>query len=633
MATDTNQTGKLEADLFGAEDLDGMTESLMGSGSLNYLVLQSQQTDLAAMTTNGDPENTGETGLTNLGGGTVARLTSPQETAGQARDFQMASADAGDLSAALASGAGIARAVMSDTTSTGGQNSTQSYASAEFESQTTSFSNTGFTSKSSVETGLRGAPGESGQNGSDGVSGSDGSNGNNGSNGANGQDGGGDGGPDINTDINIVIDTDVDIDVVNNLQVNLGDVTNTVINILDWILPDNPQDPNDTDLVVDLGLIGPIDLQQQIDVLLDPVENIMGDIDINIVPDIDLGNGVVSLEADALLAGISLPPVDLDIDAGTLLTESGIGGVVETLQDTATNLVDGLPIDPLVGDLLAPPPAGGDTDLMLGLGATPLDDILPSDVHVPLDIAESIVGDIDLNVAPEIDLSSGVIGLDAGGILADMPLPEIGISTEDLGVDQVIADVIPQELESLADDILSDGGNDILGLVTEAAGIEEITGDEPFAALNGIVEGITGETGSGQDSDLVVNLDAALPVLDTGLLGLSDTSIDIPLDPVETVTGDIDLELDSAIDLLAGGDLLTLNAESTGTGEGGIWPENPVVQTVDQLIDALPQDGLGLTQETGSVSEGLGLLDLTESNIVGGGGSSGGGGLFGGLFG
>ncbi|MDD9901745.1 MAG: hypothetical protein OXT65_12260, partial [Alphaproteobacteria bacterium] len=36
-------TGKLDADQYTAEDLDGVTESLFGSGNLNYLMLQARQ--------------------------------------------------------------------------------------------------------------------------------------------------------------------------------------------------------------------------------------------------------------------------------------------------------------------------------------------------------------------------------------------------------------------------------------------------------------------------------------------------------------------------------------------------------------------------------------------------------------
>lgn len=637
MTTDTNQTSKLEADLFGAEDLDGMTESLMGSGSLNYLVLQSQQTDLAAMITSGNPENTGETGLTNLSGGTTARLSSPQEAAGQARDFQITNAEAGNLSTALSSGNGVAKAPVVETVSSH-QNSAQSAITSTQESSLTSFNNTGFSNRSNVETAVRGAHGENGENGQSG---------NNGANGTNGLDGGGGGDPDQNIFIDIdktinlnpVIDIDIldDLDILNNIVINLGDVTNTVINIFDYILPDNPQDPNDTDLVIDLGVIGPIDLQQHVDVLLDPIENILGDIDVNIVPDIDLANGVIDLGIDALAAGISLPPIDLSLDAGALLTQDGLQETLESVQNTVTDILGDTSIDAVVGNLLAPPVDGSDTDLSIDLGETPLDTVLPADIHIPLDLVEGLTGDIDLNVVPALDLDTGNVGLDIGGILTNTPLPDSGISTEDLGLDQMIADITPDDLTGQVDDLLTAGESDPLASInnlveeiTEGIGLEDNLTEDPFADIVDFAEQITGETGNGGDSDLVINVDAILPELDTDALGLSDTTLDVPLDPVEMITGDIDLELESAIDLLSGENLLTANAESTGSGDGGIWPENPIIQTVDQLIDSLPDDGLGLTQETGSISEGLGLLDLTDS-IVAGSGSSGG--LFGGLFG
>ena len=36
---------RLDADMFTADDIDGVTEGISGSGNLNYLVLQSQQTN------------------------------------------------------------------------------------------------------------------------------------------------------------------------------------------------------------------------------------------------------------------------------------------------------------------------------------------------------------------------------------------------------------------------------------------------------------------------------------------------------------------------------------------------------------------------------------------------------------
>lgn len=45
----TISTNKLDADNYAADDLDGVTESLFGSGNLNYLMLQARQNDLAAI--------------------------------------------------------------------------------------------------------------------------------------------------------------------------------------------------------------------------------------------------------------------------------------------------------------------------------------------------------------------------------------------------------------------------------------------------------------------------------------------------------------------------------------------------------------------------------------------------------
>lgn len=63
---------RLNADMYAADDLDGGTEGLSGSGNLNYLVLQSQQTNDARQVNdpfNPDNNGAGLDGIGSLGGG------------------------------------------------------------------------------------------------------------------------------------------------------------------------------------------------------------------------------------------------------------------------------------------------------------------------------------------------------------------------------------------------------------------------------------------------------------------------------------------------------------------------------------------------------------------------------------
>lgn len=120
------------------------------------------------------------------------------------------------------------------------------------------------------------------------------------------------------------------------------------------------------------------------------------------------------------------------------------------------------------------------------------------------------------------------------------------------------------------------------------------------------------------DQDLTVDIDAEI-------LGLEklDIEADIPLDGIEAITGDIDLDVTAALDLLNGANEADLISGITDALDDALdWTESLVVDGSD-LFDGLGNDadtGDLLPEPVGSVAEGLGVLDVTshEPSLLGG---------------
>lgn len=661
--SDINPGTKLDADNYAAEDLDGTTESLFGSGNLNYLTLQSQQNDLMAQQAGIAEGNLQEVSLANLASGITAGHGASALAAGHYETSLLQNGDevSGLTEYASTDPQGITALIpdriRTDGEAGGGSDGRDSTSDEVYNSASTL-----------SETAVNGSNGDNGNNGNAGVPGANGSNGNDGNDGRDGTNppppGGGD-------DVDIHIDTDItgpvnlnpvidvildpvetivgDIDVIVGTDLNLDEITDavtdtlnnpldTINNVLDGItgvvngLLPAPAD-GDADLHLDLGLAGPLNANPIIDVLLDPVEQIVGDIDINVLPDVDIGAGTLDLDLDAVVANLPIVNTSLHLappaltEAADLMTE--LPGLDEILQDPAdavSGVVENL--QDAVGGILA----GGDTegsentDLQIDLGLLP-------PVDVSLDPLETITGDIDLDLTNQLDLN------DVPGTVED-----IAGNVTDLA--EGIASGDPQQtLENMTDFIT---GSDTIGSLAEGAvnAVEELLGDpegltedlNPLNAVTDIANGGGLETllnGGPDNGDAADDTDLAIdPSLDVLGIETPDVEVAAVLDPVESVIGDVDIDIDAAIDALNGGgaeDLLTIGGSSTGTGEGGIWPENPVNGAVDTVFDAALGGGDGasaLPDPSGTVAEGLGILNLVDTG--GGGGNQG---LLGGLFG
>lgn len=510
---------KLDADEYMAKDIDGVTESLLGSGNMNFLMMQAGQTDEAIANTNPFDLADGDVNLSPLnymGAGSAV----PAAAMGTQNDFFTGGSHGmGALDDALSSKiSGLSAA------SGGAASNLAAIAPAGGSSYTASaFSDTNA-----------------------GINGSSGYNGDSGLNGANGIDGNG-GGDTINSTTN--------------------NVTNNVTNVTENTLIDNTTTENILETVENI-------YNDTTNLLTETVENVT-DIVNNTINNIFDGNpldiGPIGVSLDAALD--DLLNLNLDFING--------GQILDVLDETVdlsstTNLAEGLTGDILANvglDVIFDPlqydDSANDYDIHTGLDLLGLD--LPS-IDVPLDAVEFLVGDID-------------IGLDAGQDVLGLLPPLLG------GADNGDTNLDIPVLDNLAPlDPVTDIVDGLFNPVEDLAGDIDILGNL-HADLLGL-----GEDGTGADTDLTLPLD--LNLLGTDLLS---NGLDIPLDPVENLLGDIDLDLgaagnilgdtaDGLIDGITGGtgteNLLGDLNGTLGGAAGGILPMEGTAGDTDILLNA-----------------------------------------------
>jgi hypothetical protein len=615
--------GKLDADQYSAEDLDGVTEGLFGSGNLNYLMMQANQTNESMSMV--DPfespfSNTNPVSTSSTSG----KLFIPNDEASRPDTSTERSIDASPPQATE-----INNAEGSFSNTTVGSLSASSLAV-----------NTGAPLKVSPITSSGG-----GFNGDDGQSSAQEARGNNGSNGNDGADGG-----EGVTIINVEGDTTIDLGDIINLgdEIDLGDVTNllttTVTNLTDIL---NVTDIVDsvTNIFNDLlGDMGGITLN--LDVLLSDISEGILDVsvfniidqtfqralDLNPVLDVlsdnldlaDILNGALGahitllggdsyldegdydllLNSDLHLAGMDLPGINLDIPLDPL--EEIVGDIDidagAALNGVADDLLNGdllggdIPLDNVLGnDLLGGLGLGGDgadTDLSIDLVDTGLTDDV---ANVIIDPAEDLIGDIDIGG----DMGLDMLGL--GGNETDNNAGDTDLSLG-LDIDLVDSDIIQPDIEISLDPV-----EDIVGDIDIDLPISfDVLGDNADDLVDNLNGGGNGDTLLGNIGDM-----------------LSDT--------VETIENDINI--DDAIDLLNNQADLPLG-DILGSGDNGdniiAWPENNLPDAGDIIGMGDLEGGSVLPDPLGSVAEGIGILPFAQDNDPGaGGGLLGGGGLFG----
>lgn len=600
---------KLDADQYSAEDLDGITEGLFGSGNLNFLMLQAGQTN-----------------------GLIA-ATDPFAITGEGPFSSIAFSSSLGLSSGAAYSENAAESGNRENAGTDGDPALVVDNAPAFENGNT---DSGFTPNTIGTLGGSGlVTGNAAMAASASALPGMGESGTDGANGANGAPGNG------TTTIVNEGDSLVDVDL-GDTSINLGDT------------------------VIDAG-----DVTNLVETTINEVSDLVTNITNNLTETLtDLAGGGLTLQLDALLSENSL--LGLDLTSGENTTE-----IIDRAVDLSpvTSITDDLglplPLDPgnlILSDLSStigllggsdPQHSPEDADLGFGLdlGAGELD-IADGITDLALNPAEDLAGDVDIitdlglglfdtsnidNTAGDSDIS---LGLDTAladndilpAVNIDVPLDPIESLIGDVDLDlgagaNLLGDAAPGPVDDLA------GGSGEDNLLTETQDMldEAITGALPEPLTDGpllddlnlsLLDPSDTDNPAG-DTDL--SADLGLGIGETGIIDMEP--LEIPLDPIESVIGDIDLEIGAALDILnpdSGENLL--DTDFSGDVENldtlGDWTES-LLPDSGSLIDGTTGDALGtiLPEPLGSVDEGLGDL-LGGAEYTPSGGGLFGGGLF-----
>lgn len=379
---------------------------------------------------------------------------------------------------------------------------------------------------------------------------------------------------------------------------------------------DNPPDDNPPTDEDDIDVLGTNDLNlPDVDINLDPLEDIVGDIDVGV--DISHGDDGVTIGVDTVLLDIPVLDATVHLDVPVItpvvdtvldITDPILGGVTETVQP----LVDGIgdTVESIIDSLLGQPPEGdGDVDLSVH------QDLGLPQIDVNLDVIEDIVGDID--IVTGIDRTDDGISLDIDTIAADIPLANVDIDLDIPVVMPVVNDVVdpvadllddvtaPETLENLVDNPLETLGDIVEDTVETVSEVVEGT----VTGLQDVVEDTLSQLGQQDNSPDDVDIAISTP------LGLPP--IEISLDPIEQITGDIDLDLGlTENDGTLGIDLDSVVAGLDLTDGQILGADAPVIApTLDALLDgdAAPQDVIEntLDETVDSIEETL--QDVTDA--------------------
>lgn len=591
--------GKLDADQYLADDLDGVTESIFGSGSMGYASLQASQTDAAmAIMENAMPDAGNTIGaVTNLGDAGRNAAQNYGDLDGPSAQVKSAEST-NQTNSPVSAGESLISSTVSDN-----GNFTASTVSTLSASQLAA-NNSNFST------------GGSGTNGTDGTSGS-GLNGNNGTNGGNGTNGN-DGTDNDNCneccgvinidlgDVMITVDNTVTVlgDTINNLTTSLVNITTILGDVV-----------NNLDLtnLIDLGdvtnLITTIhnDINQNIQTLLTQITNITENLTTNITNILEgvLGDQNLKIDLNALetlKAGVNIPlsdilatDVELDVDlAPTLEIVNNIadltgldvlgdalgdlGGATEALQATIDDFTA------VISDLDLTDPGQTVTDLVDTLVTT-------------LENLDDTVGTILTSVDDAVGSVLDNVGITDGSLLSgNSPLIQDILSLEALNSDTLFEDVLGTLPLSPIEALVNDSGVDIGAVTDDLLGdlLDPILSDSDSgevladlgATLDDLVDGglldggLLGGGNTDGDTDIVADLD--LGILETPI---TDDIIEIALDPVEELLGDIDLDIGAG--LLGDGDVNNANGDTDITLDTGI---DLIDDTLGNLVGEIPLD-------------------------------------------
>lgn len=543
---------KLDADEYSAQDLDGVTESVLGSGNMNFMMMQAGQTDEAIAASRGYAP------IDNALAFSAATLPPTDDLPAPAgTNAPNSGNDVQSFAAPAAAGGGNARSIEPAT------------------NENAAFSTQNKASAASPVVGYA-APVQSSASSANATDGTSSTTTNNTTN-------GGDTTTIINnttnttTTNNTVINeysTGDTITIINN-EYN-GTDTTTILETVENIYNNttttitNITENLSTDLteIVNNTVNNVTDITENLTEVINNTVNNVTDITDNLTEIINNTVTNVTSIVNNVPDGLPLDdlgPIGLDLDLALSdltslnLDVIGLGGVTNVI-DTVLDLTPILdPVTNLTGDLLTgvsvlalldpfnPDTSANDTDLNIGVDLGLLNLPIPDlALDIPLDPVESLLGDIDLS----LDVTEQLLNI----------LPPVGGGNNpdtDLGLDLQSPELLAPALDPVLD-LAENTVNGVFNPVEDLAGDIDIGGEVGLELL-GI--GDAGNDAPGTDSDISIPLN--LDLVDSDLL---DNALDINLDPIEHLTGDIDLDLGIAGDVLGQTADNLIDGFSGGTG-------------------------------------------------------------------
>ena len=576
---------KLDADQYSVDDLDGVTESLFGSGNMAYAILQSTQSNLAA-----SQQESPVLDLALDKGGNKGFLPTSDVNPQDSNDGFM---DGDKAQTYIEQPAGASAGSKVDNVGADGN-------------LTNTTVNTVGGSTLASDVGHYRAGGGGGGSKSNADSSVTNNNTNN-------------EGDTIENITNIIEGDITDIlTIINNFLENAGLSLDLNLSVLDTLL-------GNLHLGIDDSIEGLIETGVITDNLASIVENLTG-LDVSLLPNINAGITFDLLSGeniddgnDISIAGLDTPDIDLD------LVEDIIGDIDINLE-LPTELLDVHSVMDGVGNL-------ADSLGNFNLAS-------PSEIFDVLGV-QDIEGLVDLDLfGNEISREFSTTIDDALGQVTD--IVNEGLEFADGLVDPLLDGIVGEGLDPVLDvvgggdfgevlqvaDNLVEPLTDTLSFDSDGEGIISQIIDPVLEGAENIIDDLTGDTVDGLTDQLTTITDDVTDALDgltesvTGDLGGGDGGV--TLSDLESAVSDLNSEIDNLID--------SLNLPSSDGGDGGAitetvqnWTES-TIPNADQLFDDLTSnqaDADILPDPTGVVAEGIGSLDIGGSDIdvsgIGGG--------------
>lgn len=636
-----NPVNKLDADHYMAEDLDGVTESVFGSGNMSYASLQASQTDSAL------------TALNDLGALDDAELlpsnnaNSPQAFTTVAGDTLTEELQSTPTLSSPNSNEGTSQTARSDVSS----NTVSDLASATSASNLRADTGSISTSSANAAPSTAGIPGE---NGDEGESGTNGDGGNDGLPGAGG-------GETIIETVETILETITNAiknnPVIEQLQTTLNTVNQAITNIteiggdtitsLQQFITEIAQGGDVTQWLESATTIVnqfTQNISSEATTLITEITNITNNLEqITDITDgitVDLAshvNGILQntvglnggeLSQDAIVAETLVSPIESVIEqVATLVDAPVISNIADQLQGVVTELAtQAETLNETIEAITEIVPAVLDIEPLQD-ATEALADTLQGTTETIADAAEQVIDAVDTaaeTVSAATDLLSDIT-----------PALNDAIETVDaIAPDAIDLDPVQEAVQPVSDaltlgepnedaapedtDFAADIGVDALDTpVLEVVGdviidpVEDIVGDVDLGVdaaadlLNGDFFGDNAnETDNAQgDSDVTLTTDNDLTDHD-----IADANLDVELDPVEAIVGDVDLDINAATDILGdAADGLIDNAA------GGSDTPN-LLSEVGELAQDIAEPVVDIVEDVAAAADPV--VEAIESEVV-----------------